>query len=294
MIHTFHLWLTTRVDARPFGLMRIAWAAITFVWMSLRLPDVAWLYSSTGMLSSEVRNVIYRDVWRFSLLDVVTDPTEVVALYVLMLAALVAVLVGYRTRIATLVSVLLLFSFHEGNPLPLGGGDTVLRTAGFLLLICPEPRMFSLDRWLLKSKDLPTVGNWIRFLVLWQLIWIYLGSGIEKLRGTMWLAGNAPAITLHHPQLSRLPENIADLVSGMSVSMTVAVLVFEFAWVLLLLPETTLHRLSRGLLRPINVKWALCIGGLVFHGAIFALMNVGVFSFAILAMYPVLLAKRIK
>ena len=63
-------------------------------------------------------------------------------------AAALALLVGYRTWIATLVSWVLVVSFHNRNPMVLQGGDVLLRMMLFWGLFLPLGARASLDRWL--------------------------------------------------------------------------------------------------------------------------------------------------
>src|SRR5439155_1192550 len=83
--------------------------------------------------------------------------------------------------LTTVMSIVLLFSFHERNPLLLGGGDTVIRVVGFILAIAPSVSAFSLDRLRQRSRHpsrSQSDGNqkmpiWPVRLLTWQLIVIY-------------------------------------------------------------------------------------------------------------------------
>lgn len=288
-----------RVSANGWGLMRITWAAVALLYFCMQWPDVAWYYSAEGIASPAMWDELFRNDFRFTILSYVTSPQGVFAVYLALLAALVLTLVGYKTRLSLIVSVVLLFSFHERNLFMLGGGDTVLRVLGFLLVISPEVRAFSVDRLKLqwkyyraKGELLPslTMSIWPIRMLLWQYIVLYGTSGWDKLRGDMWLDGTAVASVLHHTDFSRWPMPVMNLVSVSSPIMSYGTLAFEFAWVLLLIPRSVWARLPQIFERH-SLRRALLFGGLLFHGAIFVMMDVGSFSLAMLAGYVGLLLR---
>lgn len=280
-----------RIPVTGFGLMRIGWAFVVLIYDGTKAWDITRYFSADGLLTPEIATMIVRTAQRFSIFDTVTSAEAVFALYLVLLFACVCMIVGVFPRLMTIVAVLLLFSFHERNPLSLGGGDTVLRNIGFLLILAPTGRAFSLRRlqmhwreWKLKRRLLPpaTMAAWPQVLLLWQLGVIYVTSGWDKMVGSMWIGGTAVNSALHHPHFTRLPLWMMDYVSPISPTIAYAVIVFEFSWLLLLLPNDILLHLglSRG-----TVKRALLVMGILFHGGIFLLMDVGSFSWAMMIAY---------
>lgn len=279
-----------RISASGFGLLRIAWAAAALWFFAREWNDIAFYYSDAGILPPELGGYVYRNDYRFSLLSFIGTPGPVFGLYLLMLVSLTLAMIGKWTRFTTVLSVILLFSFHERNLLPLGGGDTVLRNIGFLLAVAPEIRAFSIDRlrqqwkqWSTNRTLLPplTMSIWPYRLLLWQLILIYVTSGWDKVTGTMWLNGTAVASAFHHMHFARYPLWIMDLASIPSPVFGYFTLVFEFAWLGLLLPR----RIVGKILQPHALRRALIVCGILFHGGIFVFMDVGSFSLAIMAAY---------
>src|SRR3989344_4896754 len=279
------------ISASGLGLMRIAWALVVLAYGLPQLLDAKRLWSDAGFLPSTMGSAVFRSMYRYSIFDWVTDPTAVTALYGLLMVAAIFMVIGFLPRLSTIVAVLLLFSFHERNTLLLGGGDTVLRTIGFILALAPVGAAFSLQRgrlqwrsWKNNGRLLPPalVSIWPQRLVLWQLIVIYITSGWDKVLGDMWIMGTAVNSALHHPHFARAPLWMMDLLAPASPAISYAVLVFEFLWISLLLPAPMLRLidLSKG-----TVKRALLIFGLLFHGGFFVLMDVGGFSWAMMMTY---------
>ncbi len=287
------------VSAAGFGAMRMSYGAAAFIVFALQWHNVTRYYADTGLMPHGALSYFLRAEYRFSILDWVTVPA-VWWLYLLLLTSLLFVIAGVWTRVALLVSTVLLFSFHEYNPVLLDGGDTTLRLIAFILLISPCDRSFTLTNMLRRMRrvvrhasDQPaserTMPIWPYRLLLWQFICIYLSSAWEKLSGTTWLDGSAAAIVLHHPHFSRVPPAVADLLAHLSPFVTYFVLVAQLSWILLLL----LPLLERFVPLPAGmsgtVKRAVLLGGVLMHLGITLFMDVGMFSYVVFAGYVGLL-----
>ena len=299
IIQDLHGFFFEEISATGFGMMRAAWAAVTVVFLVGSATDVVRYYSDMGILPNDMGHLVFRNDYRFTLLSHIEDPTAVILLWCTLVLSLLCTMVGMWPRLMTIVSVLLLFSFHERNLQPLGGGDTMLRTIGFLLMLSPELRAFSLDRaldqwkhWQKKRKLLPTLTMpiWPYRLMLWQFIIIYLTSGWDKLQGTMWLEGTTVAAVFHHTHFFRFPE-IADYAVILSPLICGTFLSWEFLWMLLLLPRGLWWVMPAYAQRYSLKRWLLLFG-VLFHGGIFLTMEVGSFSFAMMAGYLGLLLDR--
>lgn len=279
------------ISASGFGLMRIGWGLTVLFYSLGGLSDAARYYSSNGLLPHSIEHIATRDTLRFTLFEYVTDPQAVVIVYVLMLIACIAMIAGIYPRFMTIVATLLLFSFHERNPLSLGGGDTVLRNVGFLLMLAPCGKAFSRKRWRIQwerwRSKLPLLAPaqmaaWPQRLIVWQLIVIYITTAWDKVLGDMWLNGTAVGSALLHMHFARFPMEWMFLIAQGSPIFTYGTLIFEFSWLLLLLPNAILRHvgLSNG-----GVKRGLLLAGVLFHGGIFILMDVGSFSPAMMTLF---------
>lgn len=293
IIHAIDGFFFERIGARGFGLMRIAWAFVTLAYLLMQWNDVVFYYGEDGILPRYLEIIQQRTYQRFTILDWVGQPVGVWSAYLLLLGTLFCTLLGRWTRTMTIVSVLLLFSFHERNGAVLGGGDTVLRAVGFLLMISPGIQAFSLDRarehwvhWKKTGTLLPalTMPIWPWRMLLWQTLVLYGTSLWHKMLGSMWAHGTAVNIALHHVTFSRLPKPVADRLVGFSWFMNYATLVWHAGWLLLLIPKKLTAILPKEVPR-IPVKRFLILGGIFFHGGILFLMDAGSFSLAMFTVY---------
>ncbi len=277
--------------ALGFGLMRSVWAAVVLLYMLFQSTDIAIFYSDQGLVPLSLTPSMLRTTHIYSIFFWITSPDTIFAIYLLFLALLTAMLLGIYPRITTILSVLLLFSFHERNPFVLGGGDTVLRTVGFLLMIAPNISTFSITRSPVPGLRSPVMPAWPYRLLLWQMIIIYSTSFWYKLLGTLWLSGTAVDTALHHPVFARWPQPVMTLLTPVSPLIDWASLLWEGLWILLLVPRSVTDLLPVRWPR-IPLKRILMIGGVVFHGAIFLLMDAGSFSLAVFAAYCGLLTNE--
>lgn len=282
-----------RVDARGFSLMRAAWGFVTGAFLLMQWKDVAYYYSNTGILPDALEGIISRNSWRFTVLEWVEDPTAVFCLYLILLVCLFCTTIGLWPRVMTIASTLLLFSFHERNPMVLGGGDTLLRTIGFVLMIAPGIGGFSILRlqrqwphWKTTRTLLPppTMPIWPWRLLLWQLIVLYGTSLWYKLLGTMWVNGTAVEATFHHPIFVRWPMWVMNMLMPAAGLGDYLALFWQGMWLLLLIPRRVTDLLPARVPR-FPLKRLLIGGGVLFHGGILLLMDAGVFSLAVFTAY---------
>src|SRR5690606_30884548 len=106
-----------------------------------------------------------RSWWRWSLLGASwSDSAVQAALWVLAGCALLSML-GLFTRVATVGMWALLVSFHMRNPYIVNGGDILLRSAVFLLMLMPSGAAWRLDN-LLRRKVLRALGMARRVIAL--------------------------------------------------------------------------------------------------------------------------------
>ncbi len=279
-------------SASGMGLMRIGWGLCVLVSMLWRVQNVIRYYSDAGILPESVETPVIRDFGRFTILDYIRDPAGVTVLYCLLIAFAISTVIGFLPKFSTIVTYVLLASFHERNFLPLAGGDTVIRIMGFLLVLSPGLKAFSVHRlrdqwkhWRSSHDFLPglTIPAWPRLLVTWQLVVLYVTCDWYKGFGNNWWEGTAASFPYHHPHFARFNPAFFDAIPHFYAVGTYGTLFWEGLWIFFLLPPFLANRISffrTGRFR----RWMLSVGFL-FHGFILATLNVGTFSLNMFAMY---------
>lgn len=232
-------------------------------------------------------------------------------IYGLYVASVVAVILGFWTRLSALVALLLTASFQARMSWVLNGGDAVMRDALFYLFLMPSGAVWSLDAWFRQRRKGSSPGPvliepWSVRLAQIQLCCIYLFTGLIKLGGTYatvgtfvsdtwygtplataweacfralceedWLNGVAVYWVLNDVALNRFPYTWVPIPLIICRFLSWATLVFEIGFPLLVLSRWT---------RPI-----LLVGGALFHAGIWFHTEVGFFSAIMVSWYPLFL-----
>ncbi len=195
-----------QADTRPLSVFRIAFAAILVKNALYYLPLVEPLYSDSGAVR---RSAVISELgrWdRFSLMDALSTPW-MAALFILVWAAIACgLLVGYRTRLMTVLNFICILSVQERNTYVLNGADLVLRVLSFWVLFVPLGDYYSIDAVLARVRRFRRTGDLADLRVKdeqhttyafpWrmaqiQFALIYLFTALLKLPSDQWWHGEA-------------------------------------------------------------------------------------------------------
>ncbi|MEJ8803632.1 HTTM domain-containing protein [Pontibacter sp. H249] len=145
------------VDLRALAIMRIWIAGILLTDLAIRATDLEAHYSNMGVLPL---HVLHKHLWLPHLFSFHTlSGLWQFQVVLFLLAAFFAVwlLIGYKTRIATIASWLLLLSLQNRNPLIGQGGDDLLRMLLFWAIFLPWGKFYSYDAT--QNKDLSNTNT---------------------------------------------------------------------------------------------------------------------------------------
>lgn len=132
-------------DLRSLASFRIVLALIALSDLYGRAANLHAHYTDTGVMPRSVLLEQMNRRWSISLHLVSGDIYIQAALFSVAVAAALALLVGYRTRLATFVVWVFLSSVQARNPLVLSAADTLLRVLYFWALFLPLGACWSLD-----------------------------------------------------------------------------------------------------------------------------------------------------
>lgn len=297
------LW-SRRESPRSMAIVRIALSLVLLwdfatVW-HLDLITTLWGMPEVGGLGDVSSRKPVPEMYRW------LPPTEATALatFWVMVAALVCLAIGFLTPIAALVA--LLVSSQLAQVLPLGdrGIDLMLRNALCLLALSGCGRAWSLDARLFRGGTLgrlfgrnsgasDAVLAWPRHLLVLQVLVMYFAAGIQKTSVTWWPLGDYGAIylILQDPSIAAFRFGWLDRVFPLTQLASAATMVFElgagaivFAW--WFRDTRTRPGGMRALFNRLELhKWWMVIG-VGLHLGIAATMSLGIFPYAMLAMYP--------
>lgn len=237
------------------------------------------MYLDSGMFPRAEIQQRYSSVWNWSLHFASGTRSLQLVLFGLEALMAMALLIGYKTRLATIGSWLLLVSVQNRVPPILNAGDGLLRQLLFWAMFIPLDRVWSISRWLAdrtaRSRPAAPAGpafSVATAAILVQMVLLYLCSAIFKTNGD-WFQGRVIAGTLAHDlyakppgeQLLKFPVTLQFLTLGM----------FLLEWlapILMLSPKRT------GQARLLAIT-----GLMLMHLGIELFMTVGLFSFISIA-----------
>jgi hypothetical protein len=179
-------------------LFRQSFCALMFACYVLRTFDLELFFSDSGLTPLAIFPDVMDMRYRYSLLTVFTGKAALWGAHLLFLGCIIAMGLGFFQRIASLAAAILHVSFLHRNMAIVYGVD-LISTFFFLYLSLADPR-----RSAPKGVDLRSILGSLAFrLCQIQVCIIYGYSGLEKLKGTHWWAGEAIWDVLANAQLAR-------------------------------------------------------------------------------------------
>jgi hypothetical protein len=186
------------VDLRSLALLRIGLGVSVLADVSLRAFDLTGLYTDGGVLPRDLLLAMEgRGVYLSAHYWASAHPLLQHGLFVATAACAVALLVGWRTRLATLACWYLVASVQIRQPLVYMGGDSILRLLLFWGVFLPLAARFSLDAS--QGRVPPRPDRFVSgatVALLLQVGLIYWATGVRK-TGDLWWSGQAIFYALH-------------------------------------------------------------------------------------------------
>ncbi|TAE59145.1 MAG: HTTM domain-containing protein [Nostocales cyanobacterium] len=189
------------LDLRSLAAFRIGIAIIILVDLFTRFQDITAHYTDYGVLPRNFLSEIAKTGY-WSLHAISGEPIFEVILFIIAAFFALQMLVGYRTRVATIASWILLVSMHNRNPALIFAADDVLRALMFWGMFLPWGARYSLDSALNTSpRQSPiTYASGATFALMCQQCFIYIFSAAIKSKSEIWTTGEAVYYALSYDQ----------------------------------------------------------------------------------------------
>ncbi|GFZ91194.1 HTTM domain-containing protein [Okeania sp. KiyG1] len=175
------------LDLRSLALFRVGLALVIIVELIIRAGDLTAHYSDAGVLPrtllKEISNPFY---WSINSVSGEAFVQGLIFLFAGLIA--IALLVGYRTRLATIAMWAFIISIHNRNPVLIFAADHVLRALLFWAMFLPLGANYSIDSALNSSTEkLPKrVASAATVALMIQMVLIYAGSAAYKTKSEIW------------------------------------------------------------------------------------------------------------
>jgi hypothetical protein len=264
------------VDPRALAALRVALGLLVLADLALRARDLTAFYTDAGVLPRTLLFDLYPTVGRLSLFALSGSVAWAAALFLLTAGVAVALVAGYRSRLAACCLFVLLLSVHARNLPILNAGDSLLRRLLLWGALLPLGA-----RWGLDAKRGETGRDRVVSIatagLLVQAFVVYAVNAVIKLRGEAWRSGDAVRYVFG---VDALTVGLGDALAGQATLLTLG----AHAW-LALLVASPLLLVATGRARTALV--AAFAGGHLFMAAT---LNLGVFPLvsvaALLAFLP--------
>lgn len=232
-------------------------------------PNLLLYYSDEGIWP---RRLVDTAQQAFSFFWFVGSAHSIYGLYGATILSLCLLAFGLHTRIASVVSFVLLTSLHARFPFSLDSSDSVARLCLFFLMFCASGNRASLDavRAARKGTPLATHGHALPVRLLQaQIGAVYYATASWKLIGPTWRSGSALHYALSIPHMFSRPWALAIANSSWLVHLgTWGTLAIELAILLAIFSPWR---------RSAAKAWAIAMG-LLLHVTIALTMSVGLFT----------------
>jgi hypothetical protein len=268
----FDAWRTFWFRPEPMytlGVFRIAFGLLSMVWTLWLLPILPDMLFTNGVTPKQPMIAYTWGVFQFW-----TSNPAILIGWAALMAATVALTVGWHTRLAAVLVWILILSFERRDPWAFNSGDVVVRIEALILALSPCGAALSLDRrrkvgsfWSAQVRPI-----WPVRLIQVQFCVIYVSAVVIKLTGETWLNGTAVSYALRIVDMQRLTPP--------TWFSTDALLMNVLTW------GTLAIELSLGVLvwnrrcRP----WVLA-AGISLHLGIEISIMIGIFSWAMFVSY---------
>src|SRR5262245_23063066 len=189
-------------DLRSLAVLRIGLGLLILVDLAQRATDLTAHYTDFGLLPRADLLLVSPSRWLVSL-HLVSGVWQAQALlFAVAGICALALLVGYRTRLATIASWLLFTSLNTRNPMVVLGADVLLRVVLFWAMFLPLGARYSVDRaWLgATNGSRPRVLSAATVAYLLQIVLVYWFTALRKSDPEWRSAGTALyyALSLDH------------------------------------------------------------------------------------------------
>ncbi|HEY0259779.1 MAG TPA: HTTM domain-containing protein [Lacisediminihabitans sp.] len=278
-------WLIDSQHARyGASVARIVYGLVVVLFVIANFARRQYLW---GAASGWDRPIQPFSVWGFPFTFYsASDPAWLFTVKFLLLGVVgIALLVGWHTRIAAILTLYLYISLVSTNPVATDQTDNALRIILFYFVFADMSAHWSLDarrrrrRAAKGLRPLRVVPEWFSNIlhngaiiaVALQIFIIYVVAGLSKVKGSQWQDGTAVYYPLHLQSLTPWPW-LSDLASSNSI--LVNVVTYFAVFIQLFFPFLLLARWTR----------VIALVGIVgMHVGIGILMGLPLFSMAMMA-----------
>jgi len=224
-----------RVDTRSLAVFRVLMGVLALADLVLRSRNFVYFYTSEGVVPLSLARTLAPE-HAVSVYYLTDDPALVALLLVIQAVVALQFIVGYKTRLATVLLFLFVVSLDFRNPMAVSAADLLFRLLLFWGVFLPLSERWSVDSVHRECEPRGSVANVASALILVQMVSMYLINGYMKTGSELWRTGEGAAVVLG---LDHITFALGDFGAQFPTVVTYGGLVWfhllVFSWLLLVL-----------------------------------------------------------
>ena len=169
------------LDLRSLALARIFLGLFILKESIEMIPYVEMFYTKEGFLPRNTFLADFAHEWTYSLFFLTDSPFFVYCLYAIFILISITFILGFKTKLSSILMWVFVLSLHNRNWAGLNGGDDLVRCVLLIFMFLPLNRRFSIDSALSTNKlDTKEITSFWGFAFFFQLAIMYISSAYFK------------------------------------------------------------------------------------------------------------------
>ncbi len=223
------------IDTRTLAVFRVAVGLLVIADLLLRSRNFSFYYTDDGVVPQSVAEA-HTAEHAVSVYFFTSDPTVIAGLFVLQGLIAVQLIVGYKTRIATILTFLFVVSLDHHNPLVLSYADVLFRLLLFWAIFLPLGERWSVDAVHADRKPRIQIASIASALILGQMVYMYVVNGYHKSKDELWTGGDAAPLVFGIDEMTFLiGDFMRDYLLFIELGGLLWYYILIFAWLLFFL-----------------------------------------------------------
>jgi len=189
------------LDLRSLAFFRIGLGFLLLCDLFNRSLSLTSHYTDAGVLPRDVLLSKFLKEWHIIIHNMSGETSVIAVLFIIHAFFAFLMMVGYRTKLSTFISWLLLISLQSRNPVVLQGGDTLFRMMIFWGVFLPLGARYSVDSLKLKPKfESNKFSSIASMCLILQVCYMYIFTAILKYHPIWFEDGTAVYYALNLDQ----------------------------------------------------------------------------------------------
>lgn len=266
IVESWDRFFFSRVSPYPVAAFRILQGMMYLQFALSLAPDLLVWFGVHGIVREET---LFTDgINKLNVLSFFpTSDTWVYAVWIGLIASAFCMMIGFQTRMASVIIFLVLATYANRDGYLFNAGDTFLRSSAFWLVFAPSNEVWSVDSWLKNSKNRkigyaydPLISAWAWRALQIQMCLVYYSAFFAKTHGWFWSVGEAVYIAARFESLARFPMPFSFDDVLISQFFSYGTLAVEFAlFTLIWVKELRYYVIACGLCLHLTIDWVMSI-----------------------------------